>query len=370
MLKTYRNIPVLPIQEVLGTPQGRSEHKLGPIYPDWTGANKVRFHRNGRPHDTRPDLKVNENLTYLKGTYAWGGPIVDHFGHQIADFSTRLAMYKGMNCHYLFSVGKLNGFNIKNLPKFVVQILEWFHVPLDKIIFVDKPVLVDKLIVAPQQEQLSQIAPNNKYLNILGELSKVNGLNHSGSAPLVYVTRSGQSKGILAGEKYLESIFRDEGYKIVRPENLPLKEQLDIYINAEQLIFSEGSAMYGIQLLGKLNCDVHVLQRRPNRTIGKAGIGSRTKSLNYHPIGKLVAGLNKKGRPLADAGITIITILEVKKLLNFLNIDSSKVDEVSLHEAIMLDVKKFMDDEKLHHRASVEGHISTIEKQLEKLGLI
>lgn len=370
MIKTYRNIPVLPIQEVLGSPKGRSEHKLGPIYPDWDGKNSARFHRNGRPKDSRPTLKDGVKLTYLRGTFAWGGPIVDHFGHQIADFSTRLAMYKNIDCKYIFSVGQGKGYNLDSMPKFMAQLLDWFGIHPDCIYFVEQPVIVDKLIVAPQQEQLSQVPPTDEYLSLMESLSSHHGINTNHQSGRYYISRAGQSKGVLAGESYIESLLRENGFKVIRPEILPLKEQLAIYAKASELVFSEGSAIYGIQLLGKIACDVHILQRRPNRTIAKACVQSRANSLNYYPVGKLVAGINKQGKPLADAGITIVRVGDLRNLLDKLKLSPDLVDEKMLSNHAREDVSRFMDNERKHKRAEVDGHIQTLEDQLYKLGLM
>ena len=75
------------------------------------------------------------------------------------------------------------------------------------------------------------------------------------------VTRNGR----IMGESYLETYFKKIGINIVRPETLSIQKQVEIYASAKNLIFSEGSAVHGLQLLGRTMCDVFIIKRK-NRT--------------------------------------------------------------------------------------------------------
>jgi hypothetical protein len=89
---------------------------------------------------------------------------------------------------------------------------------------------------------------------------------------IVYVSRSKFASctskdtllGSFAGEALLEKLLFQRGVKIIHPELLPLKEQLEIYLGASALIFSEGSAQHGLELLGfDAFKEVIIICRRP-----------------------------------------------------------------------------------------------------------
>ena len=55
--------------------------------------------------------------------------------------------------------------------------------------------------------------------------------------------------------------------------------QLQLYRRARVVIFSEGSAVHALQLLGHLDCDVVILVRRPGNQLAAASLEPRVRSL-------------------------------------------------------------------------------------------
>ncbi|WP_296050590.1 glycosyltransferase 61 family protein [uncultured Alteromonas sp.] len=366
----FENIPVMPIQQMLGSPFGRSEHKLGPVWPDWDNAGSVRFFRKGKPKDDKPWVGPNTPFRYKTGKYVWCGPIVNHFGHQIADFCTRIAVYRDYGCTYLFSVRKGQGFSYEDVPLFLKQIFEWFGINSSDILFVEQPVIVEKLYVEQQQEHLPQEGPSYEYLDILDDNTTRNGLFSQHKSGVYYISRAGMLKGMLAGERYIENIMQANGITVIKPECLPLKEQLAIYAQAETLIFSEGSAIHGLQLLGHINCNVRILKRRPNVLMAKGLLTPRTKELTYHDIGYLVAGLRADGSPATDAGITICDKDRVKEFICSQGLSIRGWNDEAFMADVRVDVKAFLDAEKCHVRSQVQGHFDTILAKLQAYELI
>ena len=63
----------------------------------------------------------------------------------------------------------------------------------------------------------------------------------------------------IAGEPYLEDVLRRSWVRVLRPETVPLAEQLRNYRAATDIVFAEGSALHALQLLGRVDADVAVL---------------------------------------------------------------------------------------------------------------
>ena len=57
-------------------------------------------------------------------------------------------------------------------------------------------------------------------------------------------------KGAFAAEIKFESLLKERGVSVVYPEEISLRDQLEIYVGAETLIFAEGSSQHALELLG------------------------------------------------------------------------------------------------------------------------
>jgi len=161
-------------------------------------------------------------------------------------------------------------------------ICNWYGVNLDSVIVINTPTMVKKLTVVAQQETTKGWGPNERYLDLLDANAK-RVLGTVPSIPLVYVSRSKQQGGIL-GEAYLEKVFEQAGGLVIRPEELPLERQMEIYSGARKLVFCEGSAVHGLQLLGRLPAEVIILKRRDHKFCVKA-LTPRAQALHYVEVG-------------------------------------------------------------------------------------
>jgi hypothetical protein len=68
---------------------------------------------------------------------------------------------------------------------------------------------------------------------------------------------------VILGQQYLEEQLVSDGFLILQPERVGFTRQMDIYHKAEVLVFPEGSACHGVELLGTGALgSSHVLTRR------------------------------------------------------------------------------------------------------------
>jgi hypothetical protein len=368
LYKTFNNIPIMPIQQVLGSPFRKSEHKLGPIWPNWNEQSEVRFKRRGKLRDDVPSVSDGQQFTFVEQKLYWCGAIVSHFGHQITDFSTRIASYKnlGLDGYYAFSVSSQKQYTFDDTPAYFKEIIEWFEIPSDRLLFVNQPVLANELIVVPQQEQLPNIGPSDDYLNLLDEFILAKNVSFKKNGK-IFVSRAGQPKGVIAGEKYIESIFSDYGFEIFKPEEYSLENQLKKYLTSEIMVFSEGSALHSLQLLGRNLGTVHILERRPNLNMCKQFIKPRAIDVGYHIVGQLLCGL-KNNKPLGTAGITVADHNKLQSFLSNVLGQEIIVDKIALDRSIQSDIRRFMENEVKSPRSNFEGYITSLRKTLSDAG--
>ncbi len=312
----FDDITVVPFNELLDAPRGGSNHAGGPLWPDWDEQVQARHCRRGRPIDTRPSARPA--VRTIMEPHAWGGPVVRQFGHQIADFSMRLlpTLRAIPDIRLVFaSSPRFRMDSTAQAPRFFASLLAWIGLPPSQTVFANEPEEYRELHVFPQAEQLQGPGPTEEHLGELDTLAiRRLGSRRVNRGP-VLVSRA-QQRARFAGEGYVEQVAAAAGMTVVRPETLPLDEQLRLYRDAESLVFSEGSAIHGLQLLGHVEADIQVLVRRPGFRVGRHSLEPRTERLTYSEVSLgLVSLLTGSGRFANALGLSI---LDQSKLLKAL----------------------------------------------------
>lgn len=218
---------------------------------------------------------------------------------------------------------------------------------------------------APQQEQLADVPPSPEYLDILSRNAAINLDYPAGNNKRIYVSRAGQQRGIIAGEAYIEDFLNTRGYIVIRPENHTLREQLTLYQNASELIFSEGSALHALQLLGHLHCRIMVLVRRPNRRFIQRILSSRTPEVRYvDNISLFMPGLSSDGKSWQPTGISILDSLAIREAFESFGIPCSTWDHSEFRRCIAVSARNWLS--KLHSRyaSAYPREIMGLEAQL------
>ena len=259
-------------------------HWGGPVFPDPEAEIIGRHARSYLfPYDDDAvSIARPQNPEVLSGTsFFWCGPVIRHFGHFIADYCSRIL---GSSLHaepgellfYMKEPGTTGHPELVGWQKFLVNYLN----PAGKDIrLVNSSVVCNSLYICPQSEPLNGY-PRIDYLDALSAIQPRRKVRKE---QVVYVSRTRLETGErLAGEHYLEECLSRAGVKIFHPQDHPVDVQLDTYLTAGKLIFTEGSALHLLQLLG-WNALEHVIIipkgyfRRPHAT----HLTPRCKTLTY-----------------------------------------------------------------------------------------
>lgn len=312
----FNDILITPYEELLDERFGRSPHCGGPHWPDWENQTFARHYRAGRKVDKEPSFQPATEVYH--DLIAWCGAAHCHYGHQIADFSTRilpsltvqpevtLGFTVDRNANFIRHSSAVQSFN---------DILQWLRVKPYQIKIFSQPTIVEKLLVTPQAEQLNGAPPEPEYLDILDDIVRQNIGLPTPKEQIVFISRAGIPDR-LAGEAYIEKVLSQSGVRIVRPERIPLAQQLAIYAQTEQLIFTEGSALHSLQLLGRIPAEICVLTRRPQRRLAEAAVAARATRLFYLDATKeQLTEINPCGKNAPNKGLSL---LNGDKLLSLL----------------------------------------------------
>ena len=306
-MKQFQSYPDLVIQrqiQILNGLNGGKHHCAGPIYPDFESQGFARHWLGKEAVDECPPMPPRYQIDELAEDFIYGGCITPHFGHFTAEFIHRIlpAVREFPTLRVLF-VG-VKGATLNTLPGFMHEIFDYLGIQ-GRVFILKKPARVRMLHVFGQQEWLAGPAPSSDYLAALLERQQVRIPTTQRSEQVLYVSRSKQAKGI-AAEHLLDDLFAAAGARIYYPEDHSLEGQLSTYLSHRRLLFSEGSALHSLQLLGRLDSEVTVLCRRPT-TMGKDFITPRVSSLSYVQVGhRMVAWFTPSGLRATWAGLTFI----------------------------------------------------------------
>jgi glycosyl transferase family 61 len=366
-LLSFRGVVVTPYTDLLGRPLGQKVHRGGPRWPDWPSQTAARHCRRGTPVDDEPP--EGEPSTTLPGPLAWGGAITTHFGHQIADFSTRLlpTLAEMPDARFAFSMHRnlSDRFSSwENTPDYFRQVLEWYGISRDRVELIAEPTLVERLLVAPQAEQQPEPGPEPWYLDLLDAhtRSRFGEVRKSG---LLYASRAGTAARF-AGEAYLERALVQAGFRALRPETVPVEEKLRQFVEADRLVIPSGSAIHIGQLMGRVLGDVMVVTRRAGGHLGRALLEPRARSLRYvDAVRGVVLGLNEIGNLNRGRGLSILDPEALQAALPIGDI----WDTDEFEAAVEADARQWLETERESGRWNVPGSADLIREGLEEVRL-
>jgi len=213
-------------------------------------------------------------LDYISDTSIFGGIIFNQYGHFMSESIHRLWARDDKHSFVFLVYPNKNGCypsSFDDLLDYQKDAFEYLGVA-KRIRLIGVPTKINRLIIPSQASFLGKDYTLDRcYVDFLKDIesrrldrqladSGESNTNHTKRK--IYVSRSHlPGKSSLIGETYLEKELEMEGFYIMRPDYFKLDEKLDLFRNADLLIFPEGSAIHGIQVLGELKAKVVILAR-------------------------------------------------------------------------------------------------------------
>ena len=235
----------------------------------------------GRRHvpAPRPDAGPAEHLS---GTWLFGGVFHRHPGHFLTESLGRLWLAPRMAGRLAGVVWLMPGpLGPKAAERAPAIIANGFATQMLGLLGIEgphrgvvAPVTVDRLVV-PAQLMMNHggppIAGHAAFRNFARALLAASGAADQPGGDRVYVSRAGLgTNGRFLLEEHIESTLAQAGWIIMRPETLPVAEQVRVYARASHLVFAEGSAMHLFALVARPSQKAAVIFRRkpPKRKFG------------------------------------------------------------------------------------------------------
>ncbi len=279
--------------------------------------------RDNKPllNEKLQSIQLSNKSKKLPGKWLYLGGLHNHFGHFIAECIHRIwawKSYRDQCCGVLF-IPQIRQFELnQHLPSYSKEILSLLGLEEDNIQYITELTEVEELVIPEPGSQLFTPA-SVEYINYLSTLQLgkrlTNQILPDTFSPKVFVSRKKyRMNGSIAGLDTLEDSLQKDGYFIFYPENYSISTQLKVYIEAEKIIFEEGSAVHLLELLDKIKADVLIIKRRKiTKTIDCIFQTRAINCIQYDQVVTLPSlSLGK------FAGVNDLAVTDIHKLSDFL----------------------------------------------------
>lgn len=197
----------------------------------------------------------------LEGKWLYGGELMHHFGHFMAESSHRIHPALNESAWSRYSGIVFGARAIK--PWHKALLTDHYGLPPEKFLFVrDRVVVIDELDIAPQGSILGGAAIAPGYIDILSRAQQR--LRRSNDLPtrlLIGRNHLSTGGGGVTNEAEIQTVCDRFSLTPVRPEEFSLVDQLSMMANAECIVMIGGSAVHLFDHLGNSNAAVLLISR-------------------------------------------------------------------------------------------------------------
>ena len=262
-IELIQNAFVLPLTFVEPSQEGWPGRFDGSVhYSDRQVCDLAAIQVPGSLHEpASPAAFEHVSPIMTAGQHVFGGLLNNvHFGHFITESIVRLWAINYLATSF-DTVVFYKYAPAADLPEFVSDTLE-ILLPECRISILSAPASFERLAVPQELKQGSYFYGHPLNIEMCKRLRSFIGT--SDVPKNVYISRSRLNigNGGLIYEELIDDYMRSEGYTVLYPEAMPIRQQLEVYSNAEKLVFADGSAVHLYALVAHTSQSVFVIHRR------------------------------------------------------------------------------------------------------------
>ena len=243
---SYQDLPIQPLTE----PVPPEVFRGGPVLGTDPLSMSLRHHRERSVSDGFSEFAIYNNR--IDGEWNYAGIVYAHFGHFLAECVHRIIPTRRIfPCrNWLFVYHHYNDCAVSDfdsLPDYSQEILNFLEIGPHNFKMIHQNTKVEIANIV-QQGSSFVVGPQPGYLRELRDFTDPRlDIIPTGR---VYVSRTALPPGgSYLGEKYLENLLESEGFTVFHPEKYTFKRQMEMYRGSEVIIFAEGSACHGTEIL-------------------------------------------------------------------------------------------------------------------------
>ena len=243
-MKLIKNATIIPLEGTMDSFTGGAYTSDGQFIED-------SLLYRGRPAEIQKPTK------HLSETYIYGGCLFGHFGHFIWESLSRLYAIKQHNdCPIIFIMPDNTLFNEQAMFFKSLSIHNEIHI-------VKIPTSVENLIYFSPGSSINPLFISDEQINSLQCFDFSCDTNDKKSETKVWLSRSNLLFGTILNEQVIEIVLAKKGYKIIRPETLPIYEQVRLISTADIVAGFDGSAFFSLLFSKEVYSKFFIFNRRP-----------------------------------------------------------------------------------------------------------
>ena len=255
-----------------------------------------------------------DKADFIDRDVMYAGMLINHFGHFLTESLSRI-WYWCENSDKDMDIAFLMPKKQAVFPQFW-EFMDLLGIDRNKIHIIRKVTKFNKIYV-PQQAHILNKSFNKKFLVPYKYISSK--LSESAKEKYYISRRKFKGGTLCMGEELLENLYKNNGFKIVYPEKLSLKEQVMIMKSASELAGVSGTGMH-MALFADEGINITILERSDSPIKEQVIINQALKANAYY------VGVNVNPLPTNHSiGPTILTISD--SMVEYCNKKNFRIDQ-------------------------------------------
>ncbi len=198
----------------------------------------------------------------------YGGMILNHYGHFIIEGLARCQAFQQYpSLPIVFTLPYADIHDATQLPTYIQSLFELLNIPLDRLIFVQETTSFKKLVIPKVGMRWWDFLDVNHHLAMAAQVKLSLGADYPqekhGS---LYLSRSklstNQDSNVICGETEFEAYLKTEGFTVIYPETLTVREQVRLFCAARNVIGFVGSGFHTLLLCADVPEKIVYLNRK------------------------------------------------------------------------------------------------------------
>jgi capsular polysaccharide biosynthesis protein len=228
----------------------------------------------------------------LPGRYRYGGIMLGHFGHFLLETLARAWSLRGDTSGDAAPILWHGTFG-QGLSAWQQEVFVMLGLDTSRFHLVHAPTVVEEIEVADAGFRLGQFL-HPAQVEALG----VYPFGEPVPGRRIWLSRSDlrTTIGMVVGETLLEGILRDDGWTVVHPEALTVREQLDAMSRAEVIAGMEGSALHTLILGSGVRARVAIVPRTPGPRSPNFELIAEAKGIDQRVLRSTIVPVTAQGR--------------------------------------------------------------------------
>ena len=234
------------------------------------------FKTRGNARQRIPKISKND-IDFVDKDVVYIGGVMPHFGHFLLEHFCRMYAMLGNDMHDKYVV--FANYKGVAVPQFMYNMVEMVGVPREHIIIIDKTTRFRNVYVPTQSFDMFRYT-SPEYGKVFDYI--VNNIDNGVGrySKKLYISRAKMGTRRTLGEEKIQNIFKRNGFKIIYPETMSLRDQAAIVGHCNILAGCAGTGLHLALFMPRGGTVIQIKRNRKNKdSAGTQTLINKTRGL-------------------------------------------------------------------------------------------